>query len=269
MEHYTLNVGDNMISYTDQGVGHCVVLIHGFCGDSQYWKYIVPQLVAKNRVITVDIRGHGHSSTPKDEFEIMDLADDLDKLLTSLHIDRATLIGHSLGGYISIAFAEKYPEKLCGLSMVHSTTLPDTDEAKKNRDNGILLIEEEGIKPYIQQLIPKLFAAGSHETLANEIDLVKKIGYRTSDLGAIECLKSMKNRPNRNHVLKNLSLPVLLVAGELDDILPLERTFSVSGTNISQHTIKESGHMSMLEKPDELSEVLIGFLDNIIDSKMI
>lgn len=268
MERYTHNVGDNMISYTDQGVGHCVVLIHGFCGDSHYWKYIVPQLAIKNRVLTVDLRGHGDSSTPKDGFEITDLAEDIASLLSSLRIDRATLIGHSLGGYISLAFAEKFPDKLCGLSLVHSTALPDTEEAKVNRDNGIEKITVSGIKPFINELVPKLFSKKNRDELDFQLKLVKNIGYKTSEFGAIGALNAMKHRPDRNVVLKELTVPILLVVGGDDEIIPHERTFSVENSNIHRSIIDESGHMSMLEQPDKLAEVLQGFLEGVIDSKM-
>ncbi|WP_226666726.1 alpha/beta fold hydrolase [Metabacillus litoralis] len=268
MERYTHNVGENMISYTDQGVGHCVVLIHGFCGDSHYWKYIVPHLVKKNRVLTVDLRGHGDSSTPKNDFEITDFADDISSLLTSLRIERATLIGHSLGGYISLAFAEKYPDKLCGLSLVHSTALPDTTEAKENRENGIQKITKNGIKPFIDELVPNLFSMTNREELEYQVKLVKNIGYGTSEFGAIGALNAMKNRPNRNEVLQDLIVPILLVAGSDDEIIPQERTFSVENDNMHQAVIENSGHMSMLEQPDKLVEVLQSFLEGVIDSKM-
>lgn len=268
MERYTHNVGDNMISYTDQGVGHCVVLIHGFCGDSHYWKYIVPQLAKKNRVLTVDLRGHGDSSTPKDDFEITDLAEDIASLLSSLRIERATLIGHSLGGYISMAFAEKFPDKLCGLSLVHSTALPDTAEAKVNRDHGIERITNSGIKPFIDELVPKLFSKNNNEELDYQLKLVKNIGYKTSEFGAIGALNAMKHRPDRNVVLEELKVPILLVVGRDDGVIPHDRTFSVDKPNIHRSIIEDSGHMSMLEQPDKLSEVLQVFLEGVIDSKM-
>ncbi|MGM0873870.1 MAG: alpha/beta fold hydrolase [Bacillota bacterium] len=267
MERFTQNVGDNMISYLDQGIGHCVVLIHGFCGNHNYWKYIVPHLRKKNRVLTIDLRGHGDSSTPKNDYEIADMAEDIAILLNSLQIDRTTLIGHSLGGYISLAFAEKYPEKLSGLSLVHSTSYPDTDEGKANRDKGIQRITNEGIVPFVNDLVPKLFSEKNSKELSNQVDFVKYIGYKTSDFGAIGALEAMKNRPDQNEVLKGLQVPVLLVAGSEDQIIPLDRAFSAEKMNINRTVIEDCGHMSMLEQPDKLSEVLISFLQNIVDSK--
>lgn len=268
MERFTHNVGENMISYMDQGVGHCVVLIHGFCGNHNYWKYIVPHLVKKNRVLTIDLRGHGDSSTPKNDYEITDMAEDIVMLLNSLQIERATLIGHSLGGYVSLAFAENYPEKLSGLSLVHSTAYPDSEEGKVGRDKGIKRINEEGIFPFVNELIPKLFSEKNAKELTNQVDFVKGIGYKTSDFGAIGALEAMKNRPDRNDVLKNLNIPVLLVAGREDQLIPLDRAFSVEKSNIYKSVIEDCGHMSMLEQPDKLTEVLIAFLENIVDSKM-
>jgi pimeloyl-ACP methyl ester carboxylesterase len=195
------------------------------------------------------------------------MAEDIAILLNSLQIDRTTLIGHSLGGYICLAFAEKYPEKLTGLSLVHSTAYSDSDEGKANRDKGIQRITDEGIVPFVNDLVPKLFSEKNSEELSNQVDFVKNIGYKTSDFGAIGALEAMKNRPDRNEVLKGLQVPVLLVAGSEDQMIPLDRSFSVKKMNINQTVIEDCGHMSMLEQPDKLSEVLTGFLQNIVDSK--
>jgi pimeloyl-ACP methyl ester carboxylesterase len=267
MERFTQNVGDNMISYLDQGIGHCVVLIHGFCGNHNYWKYIVPHLVKKNRVLTIDLRGHGESSTPRDSYEITEMAEDISILLNSLQINRATIVGHSLGGYIGLAFAEAYPEKLSGLALVHSTAYPDTEEGKVNRDRGIQKITAEGIVPFVNDLIPKLFSDKNVNERKNEIDYVKSIGYKTSDYGAICALDAMKNRPDRNDVLRNLEVPVLLVAGRDDQLIPLDRAFSVEKSTITHTVIEDCGHMSMLEQPDQLVDVLLHYLQTITDSK--
>lgn len=261
MERFTQNVGENMISYLDQGIGETVVLIHGFCGNNNYWKYIVPHLAKRKRVLTVDLRGHGDSSTPKDSCEITDMANDIAILLEELNIHRATLIGHSLGGYVSLAFAEMFPERLKSFGLVHSTAYPDSEEGKHNRDKGIERIQAEGIKPFVNDLIPKLFSDENRETLSNYVDDVKKIGYKTSNYGAIGALKAMKNRPDRNHVLKNVDVPVLIVAGREDKLVPLDRAFSVERSLITSAIIEDCGHMSMFEQPEKLVEVLENFLE--------
>ncbi|MDQ0228881.1 alpha/beta fold hydrolase [Metabacillus malikii] len=263
MERFTQHVGDNMISYLDQGIGDCVVLIHGFCGDHNYWKYIVPHLIKKNRVLTIDLRGHGHSSTPKDTCDITEMADDIAKVLQSLNIQRATLIGHSLGGYISLAFAEKYSDMLSGLALVHSTAYPDSNEAKENRDKGIENIKRSGIVPFVNELIPKLFANENVSELAYHVNEVKKIGYKTSDFGAIGALNAMKNRRDRNDILKNMRIPILLVAGREDNLLPIERVFSTENKMITQVVIENCGHMSMLEQPDILIKAIQDLIHRI------
>lgn len=267
MERFTQNVGENMISYMDQGVGECIVLIHGFCGNHNYWKYIVPHLIKKNRVLTIDLRGHGESSTPKDCCEITDMADDVALLLKSLQIERATVVGHSLGGYISLALAEDYPETLSGLVLVHSTAYPDSNEAKANRDKGIDKIATEGVFPFVNELIPKLFSEKDSKELTNQVDFAKKIGYKTSDFGAIGALRAMKNRRDRNDVLEGLNVPILLVAGKEDQVIPVDRVFSVKKENIDTIVIEDCGHMSMLEQPDRLVECLQTYLQKIEDNK--
>jgi 3-oxoadipate enol-lactonase len=245
----------------DEGTGSPLVLIHGFCGSSAYWQKVIPELAKQYRVIAPDLRGHGESSAPDETCTMERLADDLVHLLDELSLPRVIMFGHSLGGYVTLAFAEKYPDKLSGFGLIHSTAFPDSTEGKANREKGMESIREHGIEPFIKALVPKLFAPEHVETMPEEVRLVKTIGLATDPMGAVHTLQGMRDRADRNHVLKNTSLPVLLVAGERDQIIPPERTFSVEAPHVSRELIRSAGHMSMLETPDELIDVIRRFLE--------
>lgn len=258
MEVKNLNMKDSTVSYVDQGNGKPIVLLHGFCGSVGYWDKVIPGLAENNRVIAPDLPGHGGTGLFKDSFTIEDLADFIKKFLDELNLQKVTMFGHSLGGYITLAFAEKYSDRLNGFALVHSTAFPDSEEAKQGRAANVEKVKENGIQSLIDGLVPKLFSPNNLDM--EYVETAKTIGYATSPQGAMSTLVAMKDRPNRNRVIEGTDLPVLLVAGEKDQIIPIEKTFSVAKANVKQSLIKDSGHMSMYENPDGLLNVIQEYL---------
>ena len=250
------------ISYKEQGKGKPIVLIHGFMGSHEYWEKVVPKISEDYRVIAIDLPGHGDSTAIKEEHSIEDYADVLKELLDQLNIKQITLFGHSLGGYITLAFAQRYANYLNGFSLIHSTAYPDSEEAKKGRAANVEKVKNEGVKNVVDGLIPKLFSPKNVQKNNSEIELAKKIGYKTSVEGTVKALISMKDRPNRNHVLNDTNLPVLLLAGKDDQIIPPEKTFSVKKENIKTATLNSAGHMSMYESPEELVNEMKDYLSS-------
>jgi pimeloyl-ACP methyl ester carboxylesterase len=260
METKRLRMDDSTIAYIDKGEGQAIVLLHGFCGSSVYWEGVITLLAESYRVIAPDLPGHGQSTIPTEAYSIEACADTISDFLDGLNIQLVTMFGHSLGGYITLSFAEKYSERLNGFSLIHSTAFPDLEEAKKGRLANVEKIKESGIHPIIDGLVPKLF---SPDNLGEKyVETVKEIGYSTAPEGAIRTLIAMKERPDLTSVLEATQLPVLLVAGDQDQIIPAEKTFSVSKATFKQALI-DSGHMSMYESPDELIKEIKGFLSEI------
>ena len=256
-----LNIENGTIAYQDMGNGKAIVLLHGFCGSSQYWEKVIPKLAKNYRVITPDLPGHGESTNLEENDRIEDIADSVQNLLEYLTIQQVTMFGHSLGGYVTLAFAEKYSELLNGFSLIHSTAFPDAVEAKEGRVANAKKVEKEGIHSFVDGLVPKLFSADNQDE--EYVERAKKIGYATSTKGAIRTLMAMKDRSDRNTVLEETNLPVLLIAGEKDQIIPSEKTFSVSKPNIKHSLINDAGHMSMYENPEELISEMNSYLTNI------
>ncbi|WP_144548144.1 alpha/beta fold hydrolase [Bacillus sp. X1(2014)] len=261
MEIKKLKANDSSMAYIDSGEGKPIVLLHGFCGSSSYWEFVIPTLSADYRVIALDLPGHGQSDPLQGSSTIENLADQVKNLLDALNLPEVTMFGHSLGGYITLAFAEKYGGQLSGYSLIHSTAFPDSEEAKKARSANIEKVNKSGIYLLIDGLVPKLFSPENQDE--NYVGIAMEIGYTTSAEGAIDALNAMKDRPDRNRVLESSTLPILLVAGERDQIIPAEKTFSVSKANIRQSIIKDSGHMSMFENPMELVSEIQEFLAHL------
>jgi 3-oxoadipate enol-lactonase len=255
-----MKVGQNEIAYKVIGEGETIVLLHGFCGSSSYWDKIIPELSNEFRLLLVDLRGHGQSSTESSPFTIDDLAKDVKEILDSLKLGQVFMFGHSLGGYVTLSVVEHFPEKIKGYGLIHSTAYPDSEEAKIGRTNSANLIEQNGILPFIDGLVAKLFSDENLEVLKEVVQDVKEIGYSTNPNAAMDTLKAMRGRPDRNEVLKK-DIPTLLIAGEDDKIIAPTKTFSVEGKHISTKIIANSGHMSMYENPKELIYTIREFMD--------
>lgn len=258
MKQKTANLNHGQLSYIDEGSGETMVLLHGFCGSHLYWEDMISELATSYRVIAPDLRGHGQSSVSDSACAVEDLSEDIKDLLDHLGIDKVTMFGHSLGGYVTLAFADHQGNRLNRFALIHSTAFPDDESGRKGRDRSIAQIKEEGIRPVIDTLIPKLFKENT--PLTDKVARAQEIGYKTPPEGAINALVTMKNRPNRNDVLQKAKIPVLLLAGENDRVIPAEKVFSVSGSHVTQEVLTNSGHMGMYEAPEKMIEIMKSFM---------
>lgn len=251
------------ISYADQGEGEALILLHGFCGSSSYWEEVVPELARQYRCIVPDLRGHGATDAPEGPYTIEQMGNDVLGLMDELHIQKAVLLGHSMGGYVTLAIAEQHPERLQAFGLVHSTAYPDGEEAKEKRLRAVSTIRNDGIVSFVDGLVPGLFAPEHVKSFGEKVQRVKEIGYQTPPQGAAGAAMAMRERPDRRDVLSAASLPVLLVAGEKDAIVPPERMFTSDKPNVVQHVIAEAGHMSMYEAPGSLIQIIKEFMSGL------
>lgn len=255
----SIKVNNVNVAYREEGEGEPLIFIHGFCGSTAYWDKVFPALSDSYRVIAVDLPGHGESDVQNTD-AIESYATFVYDFLEALQVDKVTLFGHSLGGYITLAFAEKYHDRLNAFSLIHSTGFPDSEEAKEGRNAAIHKIEEKGIHTFIEGLVPKLFAPSDSQENQPLIEKTIQIGNNTDPHGAKNALKAMRDRIDRREVLNKTDLPVLLVAGSEDQLIPPEKTFSAEGDHINEVVLQHVGHMSMLEAPDELVKAIRLFL---------
>lgn len=241
-----------------------LVLLHGYCGSSSYWELVVPELTRFARVIAPDARGHGLSAAPADEVYKMDaFAEDIEELLKHLGVKQAVMLGHSLGGYIALAYAERFGRRLSALGLVHSTTLPDGEDAKAKRDKAAAAIEADGIASFVDELVPKLFATDRIDKLDTQIARAKEIGQATSKHGAAATARGMKERPDRGSLIRDALMPVLIVTGAKDGIISSGSAFAATGDTTQIVELADAGHMSMLECPEALTASIRGYLGGL------
>src|SRR5699024_286052 len=233
-------------AYFDTGNGLPVMLVHGFPADHTLWDYPTRQLQKNYRLLRPDLPGTGYSPL-KDPISIEDMADFLKDILVQEKIGKCILIGHSMGGYATLAFAEKYAERLLGWGLFHSSANTDDEEKKEGRKRSIRLMKEYGQEKFLRQMIPNHVSANLRKH--NQAD-VQAINRKRADAG-IEALipyyHAMWERPDRTHVLKNACKPVLFIIGKEDTAAPMNKVLQqVSLPAISQVNIFEkAGHLGM------------------------
>jgi pimeloyl-ACP methyl ester carboxylesterase len=250
------------ITYTDQGKGKAVVLLHGFLENQSMWKAFIPELVKKYRIITIDLLGHGETECLGYVHTMEDQADIVNHLLHELKIRKAVLIGHSMGGYVALAFAELYPDNVKGIVLQNSTSRADSEERKANRDRAIIAVKQN-YSAFIRMSIANLFSEDNRERLADIIEEVKLEALKTPLQGIVAALEGMKIRKDREVILHFANYPMLLILGKEDPVLNYdENVDQIEGTNVKLHTFPD-GHMSHIENKEELLVVLGEFLKKV------
>lgn len=251
-----------MLAYSDLGEGSPVVLLHGFCENKLIWQSTASILAKNRRIICVDLPGFGESPS-EGKFDMEYMADKLNELLQKLKITQYILIGHSMGGYVSLAYVEKYPEKLKGLGLFHSTSFPDDAEKKKKRNATVKLIREKGTTAFADIFTPSLFSEGNKIKLADQIHFWTQIAAETPEKTIIGSTKAMRDRKDRRKILEKLTVPILFVAGKDDIAVPLERTLTECSlpTDVTMHIFSDTGHMGFIEKEKESILILKHFID--------
>ena len=253
----TVTVEGSELFYRDLGVGTPVLLLHGFAEDGAVWDEVAKRLSTTCRVLIPDLPGSGRSPLPGNgqpdqpagEVSMESLATALRELLDKEGIERCVLIGHSMGGYITLAFAESDPERVWAFGLFHSTAYADSEEKKAGRRKSIEFIREYGAAPYIRQSTPNLFAAKTREERPGLVeDMIRRYsGFSAGSL--IAYLQAMLQRPERLSVLEHFPRPILFVIGEMDQIVPPEQSLKQAHLpRIAQvRLLPDAGHMGMLE----------------------
>ena len=171
------------------------------------------------------------------------------------------MIGHSLGGYVGLAFAEKYEHYLAGMGLFHSTAFADTEDKKENRLKAIEFIERHGVKVFAESFVAPLFSLKNRDLFKTEIKELTEVAAAASEIGVVETTKAMRNRPDRIAVLKNCAVPILFVVGKLDGVITLDK--SLEQCHVPKHSIvhflEGVGHMGMIENKAETLKIMSSF----------
>ena len=247
------------ISYSETGKGTAMVLLHGFLENQTMWNTLVPELSKKYRVITIDLLGHGATECLGYVHSMEDQADMVHHVLQELKIRKAVLIGHSMGGYVALAFAELYPDNMKGLVLLNSTSRADSAERKANRDRAIVAVKQN-YSAFVRMSITNLFSEDNRERLVELIEKVKLEALKTPLQGIVAALEGMKIRKDREVILHFASYPIQLILGRKDSVLLYNDNIDqIEGTRVQLTTFPD-GHMSHIENKVKLQKLLLEFL---------
>lgn len=247
------------LHYSITGTGDPLVFLHGFLEEKSMWKEIIGSFKKTHSVICLDLLGHGKTENSGYIHTMEDQAKMLKFLLDTLGMNKCTLIGHSMGGYIALAFADLYRDSVTGLCLMNSTALADSEEKKINRDRGIAAVKQNH-KTFIRVAIPSLFSEENRSVFSEEIKEITKETLNMSQQGVIASLEGMKIRTDRTHLLEQDDFPVLMIIGKKDPALEYNSLLEQAKNKHVESVVFEDGHMSHIENKNELIEALSKWL---------
>ena len=247
-----INVNGTKIAYTRQGQGAPLVLVHGYPLDHTTWDDVVFLLEKDFDIITLDLRGFGESDVVESQYKISDMAADIAGLLDEMGIEKAAIVGHSMGGYVSLAFARAYPERVAGLGLVASQALADTPEGKAGRYKAADEIMASGVEPIAEAFPAKLTPDERVQAKARTLIAAQKSAALSG------ALKAMAERDDSSPILSSFKFPVVLVHGDGDALIPIQRAYDVKAEIPHAELIELSGigHMPMMEDPQATATAL-------------
>ena len=248
------------IHYTDEGNGKTLVFLHGFLCNHRIWKSFIKDLKSKYRVINIDLPGHGKSDSIGYLHSMELMADVVFELLRSLKVRKSNLIGHSMGGYVALAFLEKYPDNCKSLCLFNSSARSDSPERQADRTRAISVIKKNH-ELYVKTVVPNLFYT-EKKPFKRDINTVLGMALETSHQGIVASQEGMKIRANREIIVHFAPCPIHYIIGENDQILkyPEMKQESTLGEKTSHYTVKNGGHMCMYEDKAESFKSLFNFL---------
>ncbi len=259
-----IQITGKKIFYRIIGEGNPVMLVHGFGEDGTVWKNQVEFLKDKFRIIIPDLPGSGKSELIENS-SIEGMAEVLHQIIHEEDIDHCVMIGHSMGGYITLAFAEMYWNHLSAFGLFHSSAYADSKEKITTRQKGIEFINEHGAFAFLKTATPNLFSPLTKAENPGLIDKQINSLDNFSPAALVSYYEAMINRPDRTAILLQATVPVLFIIGKYDNAVPPED--SLQQCHLPEksyiHMLNRSGHMGMLEEPLQSNQILEKFLLDI------
>jgi pimeloyl-ACP methyl ester carboxylesterase len=247
-----VSINGFQLAYERHGTGTPLVLLHGYPLDHHLWDDIVPLLKDTFDLIIPDLRGFGESTTVDTPFTMDDMATDIAGLLGHLSIQKTAIAGHSMGGYVALAFARHFPKRVTGLGLISSQVLADPSDRKEGRYKSAVEVSEKGIGGVVETMASKFTTDPRLQTFAREtMQKQKSEAY-------IGALKAMAERPDSTPLLAKIQYPVVLVHGDADALIPVVRAREVKEAIPNAHFVEidGAGHMPMMEAKEITAEAL-------------
>ncbi len=245
------------VAYTIHGEGPPVILLHGFCESAGIWEDLLPYLPSTFSYIIPDIPGFGSSPLPENKFSLSDIADTLLNWLTEIGITDFVLVGHSMGGYISLAMLRQDPGRCRGICLFHSTAQADTDEKKENRTKTAQFIRKNGKEAFLKTFIP-----GLYNQSGPWVEKVERMVKKTTTESILSYTLAMRDRPDQVDIISQFEGKSLFIAGEKDSFISADALRHQAGLskNASFILLENIGHLGMMEDPKQSGAVLSDFI---------
>ncbi len=235
----------NHINYRELGIGRTVILLHGFPMNQQVWTEFAEKLSESLHVVTLDLPGFGKSRPLQEGFTIEDVARQISAFIREKKFVKPVIVGHSLGGYVTLALTEQEPDIPGGICLFHSSALADSEEKKQSRNKVLDFIEKQGVQAFTSNFIGPLYADPQHRSITK----VKSIAVQSPKETVVGFTVAMRDRKDRTHVLQSFPGPVLFLAGEKDPGIPPDTIREQASLNSQAevHVLPEVAHMGMFE----------------------
>lgn len=246
----------------ESGKGETVIFLHGFCETSDIWSDFQDRLSNEYHVVSIDLPGFGESTLPGFQFSLSDIAHNIKSFLDEKNLDHYVMIGHSLGGYIALAFAKQYQESIKGLGLFHSNVFIDSPEKKDSRTKLMDFIRKHGVGLFVKTFVPSLFYEKNIPPLKQLVERLRDKAAQTQASSVIEYSRAMRDRESSVEMIKNMKVPVMFIIGEEDGSVPLDKSLGQAVLPVNSHVLRlaETGHMGMFEKPEETNRFVEQFL---------
>jgi len=246
-----------MLNFEKKGNGkETLVLLHGFMENLSIWSDLETRLSEDFTLLKIDLPGHGKSDILAEVHTMELMTEEVKKVVDHENLTKIHLLGHSMGGYTALAFAEKFPENLKSLTLFFSTYFADDEEKKEQRIKSYRIIKD-AFAHYVRAGIPNLFNQNERDVLEGKIETALEIALSTNNLGALACVKGMVARTDKMHILENLEAKILILAGKHDNAVKTENTIKnlPDRTNIKSYVL-DCGHNGHWEKPNICAEII-------------
>ncbi len=248
------------VTYYTYGKGTTtLVLLHGFLENSKMWKLIIDEFSTTHHIICVDLLGHGNSECIGYVHTMEEMAEAVCQIIQHENSSKITAIGHSMGGYVALALAEKHPEIVEGLCLLNATSQSDSEERKKIRNRAIAMAKTN-YKTLVSMSINNLFASETYQNFKEEIEACRQDALKTPVQGYIACTEGMKLRENRAKVLREAKFKKLIITGKKDPVLHLESIKKEAERTNTLLITLSNGHMSHIENREEVIKELKEFI---------
>jgi len=261
----TTRIDDIQFAYDDVGVGHAVVLIHGYPFNRSLWTEQAEALTSRFRVVTPDLRGFGESDSSEGPVTMNRMAQDVAKLMDYLGIEQAVIGGLSMGGYVALAFVKQFPSRVKALVLADTRAQADTEEGKQTRVQQAEKALSEGMAGIADAMLPKLLTPDTVSKRPEVVKRVRDMMLKTKPQGAASALLGMAERDDQSQFISTIRVPTMIVVGREDALTPLADSEQMQSkiTPSRLVVIENAGHVSNLEQTEQFNFALVRFLDRV------